>query len=67
MAEKLRQSIAALKIAHNAPVEDSYLTVSIGLATITPVQSTNCRLLISAADKGLYLAKHNGRNQVGIE
>ncbi|MGI4837585.1 MAG: diguanylate cyclase [Janthinobacterium lividum] len=67
VAEKLRQSIAALKIAHNAPVEDSFLTVSIGLSTMTPAQSTSCRLLISAADKGLYLAKHNGRNQVGIE
>jgi two-component system chemotaxis family response regulator WspR len=67
VAEKLRQAVAGLKIPHIAPAEGSSLTISIGLATMTPVQGTDCRQLISAADKGLYLAKHNGRNQVGIE
>ena len=67
VAEKLRQAVAALKIAHISPAEGSSLTISIGLATLTPQHSGNCRELISAADKGLYLAKNNGRNQVGIE
>jgi len=40
--------------------------VSIGLATQTPSIGSHCRQLISAADKGLYLAKNGGRNQVGI-
>ncbi|WP_460131066.1 diguanylate cyclase domain-containing protein [Pseudomonas sp. S1_E04] len=67
VAEKLRMSVAALKIPHNAPSEGSCLTISIGLSTMTPVQGTDCRQLIMAADKGLYMAKHNGRNQVVIE
>ncbi|MDM8194657.1 PleD family two-component system response regulator [Pseudomonas koreensis] len=67
LAEKLRQTVAALKIPHNTPAEGSGLTISIGLATMVPQAGTDCRLLISAADRGLYLAKNNGRNQVGIE
>lgn len=67
LAEKLRQTVAALKIPHTTPAEGSSLTISIGLATMVPQAGSDCRLLISAADRGLYLAKNNGRNQVGIE
>ncbi|MNC63931.1 response regulator PleD [compost metagenome] len=66
VAEKLRQSVVAMNIAHDLPVANSCLTVSIGLATLTPGIGSHCRQLISAADKGLYLAKNSGRNQVGI-
>ncbi|MCY1397330.1 Chemotaxis response regulator protein-glutamate methylesterase [compost metagenome] len=66
LAEKLRQTIAGLQIPHVAPAPGASLTVSIGLATMTPQVGSHCRELISAADKGLYLAKHSGRNQVGI-
>ncbi|WP_433738925.1 diguanylate cyclase [Pseudomonas putida] len=66
VAEKLRMTVEALKIPHSSPKEGSNLTISIGLSTITPTAGSHCRELISAADKGLYLAKNNGRNQVGI-
>ncbi|KQZ80753.1 MULTISPECIES: PleD family two-component system response regulator [unclassified Pseudomonas] len=66
VAEKLRMTVEALKIPHISPSEGSSLTISIGLSTVTPTPGSNCRELILAADKGLYLAKHNGRNQVGI-
>jgi two-component system chemotaxis family response regulator WspR len=67
VAEKLRMTVAALKIPHIAPTEGSSLTISIGLSTVIPTAGSSCRELILAADKGLYLAKNNGRNQVGIE
>lgn len=66
IAEKLRQTVLALNIPHTAPEADARLTVSIGLATLTPGVGSHSRQLILAADKGLYLAKNNGRNQVGV-
>ena len=59
VAEKLRMAVEALKIPHIAPAEGASLTISIGLSTMTPVQGTDCRQLIMAADKGLYTAKNN--------
>jgi two-component system chemotaxis family response regulator WspR len=58
--------VLGLGIPHTAPTADAFLTVSIGLATQTPAIGSHCRQLISAADKGLYLAKNSGRNQVGV-
>jgi two-component system chemotaxis family response regulator WspR len=66
LAEKLRQTIAGMNIPHNAPVEGSVLTVSIGLATVVPQVGSHSRQLIQSADQGLYAAKHNGRNQVVV-
>lgn len=66
VAEKLRQTVLAARIAHIMPKPDSWLTVSIGLATHTPAIGSHCRQLISSADNALYQAKNNGRNQVGI-
>ncbi|WP_152561435.1 diguanylate cyclase domain-containing protein, partial [Pseudomonas savastanoi] len=51
-------------IPHIAPTPGSSLTVSIGVATVTPQVGMHSRQLILDADKGLYLAKNNGRNQV---
>lgn len=66
LAEKLRQSVVAMNIPHVAPVPGSCLTVSIGIATTIPQPGVNSRQLILDADKGLYKAKHNGRNQVVV-
>ncbi|RJG10210.1 diguanylate cyclase [Pseudomonas cavernicola] len=65
VAEKIRLAVEALQIPHASPVPDSCLTASVGVATLTPKQGESFRLLIQAADQGLYLAKRNGRNQVG--
>ncbi|MCD5988815.1 MULTISPECIES: PleD family two-component system response regulator [Pseudomonas syringae group] len=66
LAEKLRMTVAGMNIPHIAPTPGASLTVSIGVSTIVPQPGTNSRQLIQEADKGLYAAKHNGRNQVSV-
>ena len=61
VAEKLRRTVEARS---SQPPFDSYggFTVSIGLAELAPGMSADA--LVAAADRALYQAKENGRNQV---
>ncbi|HLS83425.1 MAG TPA: diguanylate cyclase [Arenimonas sp.] len=64
VAEELRRRILARALAHPASPVDRFVTVSIGVAAVTPAPGLTPQLLISAADRGLYLAKASGRNRV---
>lgn len=66
IAEKLRENVELLNISHCSPNTDSVVTVSIGLATFAPTNSESSIMLIDLADKGLYMAKDRGRNQVAV-
>ncbi|MNT83355.1 response regulator PleD [compost metagenome] len=48
------------------PAPGSALSVSIGVATLTPRAGQACLVLVDMADQGLYQAKNNGRNQVAM-
>ena len=62
MAEHLRQKIQAdCRYVDDCPVE---LTVSIGVAECNPTDTV--ATLIRRADKGMYMAKHGGRNRVAM-
>jgi diguanylate cyclase (GGDEF)-like protein len=62
LAERIRASIVACNIAH-ADSELGYLTISVGVASITPDSNLSPETLTQAADEALYSAKKAGRNQ----
>jgi len=69
VAERIRAAVAAAALPHPASPVCDRVTVSIGVACITPQPHgpSDARTLIQQADRHLYLAKHLGRNQVSYE
>lgn len=63
MGEMIRSAIEALNIPHKASVH-GHVTVSVGIAVLTPSDDEEPRMLVEAADAGLYAAKRRGRNTV---
>jgi two-component system, cell cycle response regulator len=64
MAESIRTHVESLRIPHPRSVTSPYITVSIGVATLCPSPSDNIESLFVAADRAMYVAKEDGRNQV---
>jgi diguanylate cyclase (GGDEF)-like protein len=62
-AEQYRQSVENLKIPHASFNSSPYITISIGVATITAQRTDDLMRLFQAADNALYQAKTQGRNQ----
>ena len=63
-AQKICQAVAKRPFKLSAD-EESHVTISLGVSTY-PQDGTTPAQLIEHSDKGLYLAKENGRNQVGL-
>jgi diguanylate cyclase (GGDEF)-like protein len=65
VAAQVHQQLAELHIAHGAsPL--GYLSLSIGLACVTPNAQEQPDSLIAHSDKALYQAKHEGRNRTCV-
>ncbi|MDZ8185717.1 MAG: diguanylate cyclase [Nostoc sp. ChiSLP02] len=64
VAEKILQAVRNLEILHAQSSISSYVTVSIGLASVVPNPQFSPQHLIEAADKALYTAKHEGRDRI---
>ncbi|MEL1264817.1 GGDEF domain-containing protein [Pseudoxanthomonas putridarboris] len=63
-AERLREAVA--NVVFRPGGEPQSITVSIGIAELTPERDT-CSRMMAAADAALYRAKSEGRNRVCIE
>jgi len=64
LAEKLRLDIIALAIPHAFSAAAEFVTLSFGVVEAIPTRETDADWFVNAADKALYQAKENGRNQV---
>jgi two-component system cell cycle response regulator len=64
-AEKIRSMVEAAPVPTSAG--EISVTVSIGVATVPRSKIRTAKGVIQAADKALYRAKRNGRNQVQAE
>ncbi|MFA5860017.1 MAG: sensor domain-containing diguanylate cyclase [Elusimicrobiota bacterium] len=63
--EKLRKDIESFPFPFGEKQPQGKLTISLGVSTF-PVDAAEIRDLIEFADKGLYIAKNNGKNRIGI-
>ncbi len=66
LAEKARKAVLALKLPHKPSDVAQFVTISMGVASIVPERASSPESLIEAADRALYRAKSNGRNQVHL-
>ena len=63
IAEILRQRVIDAALPHIGNIA-GIVTISIGVATLQPVDAVSETMLIEMADAALYDAKHDGRNRV---
>ena len=63
IAEEMRSKIEALKVVHEHSLVNKYITISLGVSSVLPMETMEAQLLVKDADKYLYKAKEEGRNR----
>ncbi len=63
VAQAVSRAIAGLAIEHARSAVGQNLTLSLGIASLTPEKETSSEDLIHRADQALYQAKQQGRNR----
>lgn len=67
LAEEIRAEIQRLKIPHMRSQVSRYITLSLGVSCALPSADIIPESLIGVADKALYEAKNQGRNQTVLK
>lgn len=63
IAQKIAVNVNQLHITHENSVVSEYVTISLGVHSLIPNFESSPELLVTLADKALYEAKDQGRNQ----
>jgi diguanylate cyclase (GGDEF)-like protein/PAS domain S-box-containing protein len=66
IAERMRQRVHDLALAHGDSVVCPHVTVSMGIAAQVPTVAASPEALLLKADQALYLAKSMGRDRVEV-
>ena len=64
VAEAIRESLAAKAIPHEASTVKNTVTLTMGVATVTPDRSITPEMLVKFADQSLYTGKANGKDRI---
>ena len=64
IAENICKSVEALKLPNKIRDKEQDVTVSVGVYNQKPSRTDNATDFVKKADKALYVAKENGKNQV---
>jgi diguanylate cyclase (GGDEF)-like protein len=64
MAERMRRQVESLEIPHVRSKASAFVTASFGVASTENTRAQSAEELLALADKALYEAKANGRNQI---
>lgn len=64
VAEENRLGVLSLEIVHAKSAVQKYITISQGIATLTPTRDMEPKTLIMHADEELFRAKNSGRNRI---
>jgi diguanylate cyclase (GGDEF)-like protein len=64
VAEKIKAAVFALALPHSGAPAWGRVTISVGVGSLVPSESTRAEELVATADRALYRAKRAGRNRV---
>ncbi|MGD9599159.1 MAG: diguanylate cyclase [Steroidobacteraceae bacterium] len=66
VARAMLEAVTALAIPHDRSLTRPHVTVSVGVATMSPERDSSHDLVVRIADRALYIAKEQGRNRYAV-